>query len=206
MNTHPSPDICACGHDKDQWHAPNGLEPMACHHHTRAFCPCAAFTPAQPATEDDNHGGRGWEATETGWRCTECHHEVAVVDVNIDAAHRCPASEVPDNVTPLFKPRPLSDYRGVTFPKHGDGPIAFPNREVLREYIAEHRASALYEVDPAGIERVLGEHRPVIGRFAHLNGVVGCQCMDRVFVAHQEDYPSHVASQVIAYLHRKDDQ
>ena len=52
--------------------------------------------------------------------------------------------------------------------------------------------------EPSGedvIERsreVLGAHHPVVGKFAHLNPVVGCQCMDRVFIAGQENYPSHI--------------
>lgn len=43
-------------------------------------------------------------------------------------------------------------------------------------------------------EKVLAAHLPVIGRFMQLNGIVGCQCMDRVFFAGQEDYPSHLAA------------
>lgn len=50
--------------------------------------------PNSGATMTD-HGGRGWEATDTGWRCTECHHEVAVVDVHVDDAHRCAAPADP---------------------------------------------------------------------------------------------------------------
>ncbi len=43
---------------------------------------------------------------------------------------------------------------------------------------------------------LLEAHPPVIGRFAHLNGIVGCQCMDRVFVAGQESYAEHLALMV----------
>ena len=48
-----------------------------------------------------------------------------------------------DNVIPI---RPLSEYKGVTMPKYGDGPIVFPNRDVLREYIAEQQASVVLEL------------------------------------------------------------
>ena len=50
-------------------------------------------------------------------------------------------------------------------------------------------------------EAVLAAHRPVIGRFAHhLNGVVGCSCMDRVFVAKVENYATHVAQALAPVL------
>lgn len=36
------------------------------------------------------HGSRGWEATDAGWRCTECRQEVVgPIDVAIDDAHVC---------------------------------------------------------------------------------------------------------------------
>ena len=55
--------------------------------------------------------------------------------------------------------------------------------------------------DIEAIAEVLAAHRPVIGRFAHhLNGVVGCSCMDRVFVAKVENYATHVAQALAPVL------
>lgn len=57
----------------------------------------------------------------------------------------------------------------------------------------------LRAIDEAeSLANLFAKHKPVIGRFSTLNAVVGCQCMDRVFVAGRENYQDHLATIVAA--------
>lgn len=50
--------------------------------------------------------------------------------------------------------------------------------------------------DPAveALADLIAAHRPVVGRFGTINPVVGCSCLDRVFVPGQERYETHLAA------------
>ena len=50
------------------------------------------------------------------------------------------------------------------------------------------------------LEQVALAHVPVLGMTGR---VVGCRCMDRVFVQHQETWAEHIAAAVTAHLERQ---
>lgn len=76
-------------------------------------------------------------------------------------------------------------------------------REKLETWAADHSCSTLPassgETNRDGLAQVALAHVPVLGVTGR---VVGCRCMDRVFVQHQETWAEHIAAAVSAHLEK----
>lgn len=223
-------DLCKCGHGRN-WHTTLQWKCRS------ADCPCAAFTPAQPATEDEcGHINRldvgGWvrcmdcketlvePATEDECEtdhvngpfkygiCTQCGEVEPMCrdcDYDVHGHWPCdeespeprPASEVPDQRERMIQAvvNVEKDYLAGKYPT-GSVVSAVVDTVIL----------PLLTIDPAGIERVLGEHDDWLNNEDGSAAI--CDCGETVSTSNswttcEEAHRAHVASQVAAYLHRK---